>query len=94
MSSVLANANETSSLFLPTGSYTVAGSQAGNTESAQVGVTDGVASSVTLDFNALLSIEIILVVTAIMAAGANILVWVFRSRSLRSRVATKQAHGP
>ena len=80
--------NQTSSFLLPTGSYTVMASQAGNSQTAQVGLADGVASSVTLNFNTFLSFEIILVVTAVLAAIANVLILILRSRSLSSRMAS------
>ncbi len=72
--------NLTAALYLPTGSYTVTASQAGASQSAQVGVADGVASAVTLNFNAIPSLEIILAATAAIAAVANVLVWSLRSR--------------
>jgi len=84
---------QTASLFLPTGSYTVTGLQAGESESAKVGLTDGLATSVTLNFNAIPSLEIILVVTAAIAAVANVLIWTLRSRSLRSRMAGASKRG-
>ena len=77
--------NRTDSLFLPTGSYTVTASQAGLSQSSQVELTDGVAASVTLNFNALAGLETILVVTAAIAVVANVLVWTLRSRNRRSR---------
>jgi hypothetical protein len=80
--------NETSSFLLPTGSYTVTASQGDNTQSEQVSLTDGLAEGVTLNFNTFLTFEIILAVTAIMAAVANLAVWIFNSRSLRSRLAS------
>lgn len=80
--------NLTSSFLLPTGSYTVTASQGDNTESAQVGLTDGLGAVITLNFNTFLTFEIILAVTAIMAAVANLAVWIFNSRSLRSRLAS------
>lgn len=79
--------NRTASLYLPTGSYTVSASQAGGSQSAQVGVADGVASAVTLNFNAIPSLEIILAATAAIAAVANVVIWVVRSRRLSSRMA-------
>jgi hypothetical protein len=82
--------NDTSSFLLPTGTYTVTATQAGSTESAQVGLTDGLASAVTLNFNTFLTFEIILVVTAVMAAVANLAIWVFSSRGLRGRMARAQ----
>jgi len=88
ITSELVGSNQTSSFLLPTGSYTVMASQAGNSQTAQVGLTDGLASSVTLNFNTFLSFEIILVVTAALAAIANVLIWALRSRSLSSRMAS------
>ncbi|MDA4115385.1 MAG: hypothetical protein OK442_02380 [Thaumarchaeota archaeon] len=80
--------NRTVTFFLPTGSYTVTASQAGGSQSAQVGLTDGVAASVTLNFGAS-GLETILVVTAAIAVVANVLVWILRSRSPRSRLASR-----
>jgi hypothetical protein len=88
---------QTTSFLLPTGAYTVNGSQAGNSQSAQVVLTDGHAANTTLNFNALVgaptqssfsSVEVVLIVTAAVAAIANAVVWAFRSRSLRSRMAS------
>jgi hypothetical protein len=78
--------NRTVSLFLPTGSYTVTASQAGGSQSAQVGLTDGVAAAVTLNFGANVGLETILVVTAAVAVVANVLIWILRSRRPRSRL--------
>jgi len=78
--------NLTASLYLPTGSYTVTASQAGGSQSARAGVTDGVASSVTLNFNAIPTLEIILAATAAIAAVANVLMWALRSRGLSSKM--------
>lgn len=72
--------NLTASLYLPTGSYTVTASRAGASQSAQVSVTDGVASAVTLNFNAIPGLEIVLAATAAIAAVANVLFWALRSR--------------
>ena len=84
----LIGANQTMSFILPTGSYSIAATQAGNTQNAQVSVTDGAASSATINFNTLLSFEIILVVTAAMAAIANLVIWIIRSRSLGSKLSS------
>jgi len=84
----IVGSNQTSSFLLPTGAYTVTASQGDNTESAQVSLTDGLAAGVTLNFNTFLTFEIILAVTAIMAAVANLAVLIFNSRSLRSRLAS------
>jgi hypothetical protein len=78
--------NHSASLYLPTGSYTVTASEAGGSESAQVSVTDGVASAVTLNFNAIPSLEIILAATAAVAAVANVLVWTLRARARRLKL--------
>jgi len=78
--------NRTVSLFLPTGSYTVTASQAGESQSAQVDLTDGVAAAVTLNFSPSVGLETILAVTAAIAVVANILVWAFRSRGARLRL--------
>lgn len=85
----LLGSNQTSSFILPGGSYTVKASQGGDSQSAQVALTNGLATAVTLNFSTFLSFEIILIVTAIMAALANVVVWVLRSRSLGSRLAAK-----
>lgn len=81
--------NHTMALFLPTGSYNVTASQAGESQSAQIGLTDGVAAAVTLNLNAFMGLETILAVTAAIAVIANILVWTLRSRSTRSRFSTR-----
>jgi hypothetical protein len=78
--------NQTKAFVLPAGSYTVTASQGGNSQTAQVGLTDGVATSVSLNLGAFPTLEIVLVVTAIVAAVANVSVWVLRSRSLSSRL--------
>lgn len=77
--------NRTASFFLPTGSYTVTASRAGESQSAQVDLTDGVAATVTLNFNAYAGLETVLAVTAAIAVVANILVWTLRSRGARLR---------
>lgn len=77
--------NLTASLYLPTGSYTVTASQAGQSQSAQVGLTDGVASAVTLNFSAFTGLETVLVVAAAIAAVLNVLVWRLRARGPRLR---------
>jgi len=89
ITSGLVGSNQTSSFLLPTGSYSVTASQGGNSQSAQVALTDGLATAVTLNFSAFLTFEVILIVTAIMAAIANASIWILRSRSLRSRLAAK-----
>jgi len=82
----LVGSNQTMSFLLPSGSYSVTATQAGNVQSAQTTLTDTVASVVTLNFNTLMSFEIILIVTAALAAVANVLIWVLRGRSLGSRM--------
>jgi hypothetical protein len=89
ITSGLVGGNQSSSFLLPTGSYTVAATQGGNSQSAQVALTDGVATAVTLNFSAFLTLEVILIATAIMAAIANLSILILRSRSLRSRLAGK-----
>jgi hypothetical protein len=79
--------NQTASFILPTGSYTVTASQGGNSQSAQVGLTDGLPASVDLNLSTFPALEVILVLTAIIAAIANVLVWVVRSNGLGSRMA-------
>jgi hypothetical protein len=92
----IVGSNRALSFILPGGSYTVTASQAGDSQSAQVALTDGVATTVNLSLGTLPTLETILVVTAVIAAVANVLVWVFRSRSLSSRMATspKDASSP
>jgi hypothetical protein len=80
---------QTVPLFLPTGSYTVTVLQAGASENANVGLADGLATAVTLNFNATPTLEIILAVTAVIAAVANVLIWTLRSRNLSSRMARR-----
>jgi hypothetical protein len=82
--------NRTSTFLLPAGSYTVTASQEGSSQSAQVGLTDGIATSLSLNLNQLPTLEIILVVTAIMAAFANVLVLILRPGSLSSRLASRK----
>ena len=83
----LLGANQTSSYILPAGSYSVTAAQGDNSQMAQVGLTDGLASAVTLNFSTFLTFEIILIVTAILAAIANVAIWLLRSRSLSNRMA-------
>ncbi len=64
-------------------------SQAGESQSAQVGLTDGFAASVTLNFGAYVGLETVLAVTAAIAVVANVLVWTFRSRGARLRLANR-----
>jgi len=87
IASGLAGTNQTSSFILPGGSYTIAASQGGNSQSVQVSLTDGLATFVTINFNTFMTLEIILIVTAVMGGLANVAVWVLRSRSLSSRLA-------
>jgi hypothetical protein len=84
---------QTVSFFLPAGSYTVTALQTGQSESAKVGLADGQATAVTLNFNATPTLEIILAVTAAIAAVANVLIWISRSRSLSSRMAGASKRG-
>jgi hypothetical protein len=88
ITSNLVGSNQTMSYLLPPGSYTVTGSQAGNTQSDQAALLKGEAAVVTLNFNTFLSFDVILVVTAALAAIANVVIWVLRSRSLSSRMAS------
>jgi len=89
VSGALTGSNQTMSLLLPSGSYSVSASQAGYSQSSDVALTDGTASSVTLNFNTFMSFEIILVVTAAIAAIANVLVFVLRGRGLGARLGPK-----
>jgi len=82
----LVGSNQTMSFLLPSGSYSLTATQAGNVQGTDVALTDGVASVVTLNFNTLMSFEIILIVTAALAAIANVMIWVLRGRSLGSRM--------
>ena len=93
ITSVPVESNRTVSLFLPTGSYTVTALQTGQSESAKASLTDGLAAAVTLNFNATPGLEIILAVTAAIAAVANVLIWILRSRSLSSRMAGTSKRG-
>jgi hypothetical protein len=85
ISGALTGSNQTASFFLPAGSYSVSASQAGYSQSSSVTLADGTASSVILNFNTFMSLEIILIVTAAIAAIVNVLVWVLRPRGLGPR---------
>ncbi|MDA4117823.1 MAG: hypothetical protein OK455_05710 [Thaumarchaeota archaeon] len=86
---VLGN-NRSATFLLPAGSYSVTLSQGGSSQSAQVVLTDGHATAVTLNFSTFLTFETILIVTAIVAAIGNVLIWVLRTRSLGSRMAPRK----
>jgi hypothetical protein len=97
--------NQTASFLLPTGAYTVTGSQANKSQSAQTTVKDGLEDSLTLAFQTAASssagssytiFEIILIATAAVAAVANVVGRVLHSRSLRARMenASKPAKAP
>jgi len=89
--------NETASFLVPSGGYSVTGTQGGVTTSAVANMTAGFAKAVTLNFIAAVapssgssipSYEIILIVTAAAAGIANVANWFLRSRSLRARMAS------
>jgi hypothetical protein len=88
-------ANQSASFLLPTGTYTATGSQANKSQSGQASVKDGLADSLTLNFNTATSsaggsyatLEIILIATAVAAAVANVAVLVLRRRSLKAKMA-------
>lgn len=88
-------ANQSATFLLPRGNYTVTGLQANKSQSAQTSVNDGLADSLTLVFTTATSsagtsfetFEIILIAAGAVAAVANVALWVFRSRSLRARMA-------
>ncbi|HEV2389228.1 MAG TPA: hypothetical protein VGS04_00740 [Nitrososphaerales archaeon] len=84
VSRAVPGSNVTASFFLPTGSYTVTASQAGESQSAHIDLTDGAAGSVALNFSAYAGLETVLAVTAAIAVVANILVLAFRRRGARS----------
>jgi hypothetical protein len=97
--------NQTASFLLPTGAYTVTASQANKSQSAQTTVKDGLEDSLTLAFQTAAGssagssyaiFEIILIVTAVVAAIANVAVRVLHSRSPRARMknASKPAKDP
>jgi hypothetical protein len=90
----LPSSNQTATFVLPAGSYSVTAGQAGNSQSAQVRLSDGVATLVTLNFSTFLTFEIILIVTALVAAVGNVLFWFLRSRNLSSRMATSSKVPP
>jgi hypothetical protein len=88
--------NQTASFFLPTGIYTVTGLQANESQNAQTSVKAGLADSLTLTFQTVVTpasgssyatFEIILIATAVVAAVAIVAVRVLRSRSLRVKMA-------
>jgi hypothetical protein len=101
ISSSAVGVNKTASFFLPTGTYTVTGLQANESQSAHTSVKAGLADSLTLTFKTVVAIpasekssyvtfEIILVATAVVAAVMMVAVRVLRvlrSRSLKARVA-------
>lgn len=87
----LTGTNQTMSFVLPPGTYSVTATQAGNTQAAQVALTDGLVSVVTLNFNTLVSFEIILVVTAVIAAVANVMVFLLRGRGIAPRLAGRKS---
>jgi hypothetical protein len=101
ISSSAVGVNQTASFFLPTGTYTVTGSQANESQSAQTSVKAGLADSLTLTFKTVVAtpapekssyvtFEIVLVATAVVAAVMIVAVRVLRvlrSRSLRARMA-------
>ncbi len=80
LSSNIQAGERTATLFLPTGTYTLTASQSGQSQSAQVDLVDGQASSASMSFGTLVAFEGLLVVTAVAAALANVLVFVLRSR--------------
>jgi hypothetical protein len=104
VSSSAVGVNQTASFFLPTGTYTVTGSQANESQSAQTSVKAGLADYLTLTFKTVVAtpasekssyvtFEIILVATAVVAAVTIVAVRVLRvlrSRSLRARMANLQ----
>lgn len=79
--------NPSESLFLPEGPYTVSASQGGGSQSATVGLSQGDAIGLTLNLNSASDLEVILVVTAVIAAVANFMVWMGRPRGLGRRPA-------
>lgn len=86
----LAGNSPSSSLFLPGGLYTVTASQGDSSQSAQVSLTDGQATSIDLNLSAFPTLEVILAVTAIVAAVANVAIWVLRPRGVGMRVAAPE----
>ena len=68
------------SLVLPAGSYTVTASQGGASQTTQVVLSDGVETTLSLTLSTLPTLEIILVITALIGAIGDALVWAFRSR--------------
>ena len=82
----LVQVNHNSTFFLPAGSYTVTGAQGADSQTSSVVLVNGEESSVTLDLTTVLRLELILVATGLIAAGANVLIWLFRSRGFRPRL--------
>jgi hypothetical protein len=78
--------NRNSTFYLPAGTYTVTGVQGGDSQTAKVTLTSGSASSVTLDLTTVVRLEVILLVTGLIAAVANVLILALRSRGFRSRI--------
>lgn len=73
-------------LYLPTGSYTLTASQAGQSQSEHADLIDGQAASASISFGTLVAFEEVLVVTAVVAGLANLVVFALRSRRARHRV--------
>jgi len=93
--------NQSASFFLPTGTYTVTGVQANESQVAQTNVKDGATDSLVLTFHTIdapkgvnwdEAIEIILIGIAAAAIVANIVLRLRRSKSLGARMAN--APGP
>lgn len=88
ISTTPAGGNRTVSLFLPAGPYALTASQGGHSATAQLQLSVGAAETSTLNLNGLTGLETFLVVTAAIAAVANILVWALRAKDSRQRVPT------
>ena len=86
ISTAPAGSNRTLSLFLPAGPYSLTASQGEHSATAQLELSVGAAETSTLNLNGLTSLETFLVVTAAIAAVANILVWALRAKDSRQRV--------
>lgn len=103
VSGIPVEANKTATFLLPAGSYTVTGDQANQSQSAQAGLTDETADAVTLTFHVAatssaaspyLTLELVLVLTAVVAIALNVAQRFRRSTTLGERMAKTPAKTP
>jgi hypothetical protein len=77
-----AKGGQSVSFVLPAGSYTVTATQGGASQTTQVGLSNGVETTISLTLSTLPTLEIILVITAVIGALGNLIVWTLRSKRL------------